>query len=194
MRANADAAALIRAAPEPDYDTYTHKAGVDLNVEAKHARAIDDPDEYLYTLQLMDEAHNFEGSSMEVRAKALSCVPSLSSSLGDGDAQGLTPLGNSRDRLAFSKSILKRYLRECLMREASIGAPWCVKPSIARAFNIPVQQSGTTEERNRAAREAKLAKRRKPLAEGESPAPAPKKRKTGALVSPRRRRAARARR
>lgn len=86
---------------------------------------------------------------------------------------------NSRDRLAFSKSILKRYLRECLMRDASIGAPWIVKPSIARAFNIPLQQSGTVEERNRQAREAKLAKRRKPTAEGES-TPAPKKRKTGA--------------
>ncbi|GAA5903648.1 hypothetical protein JCM8208_003644 [Rhodotorula glutinis] len=157
VRANADAAASTSAAPEPDYDTFAHKIGVDLNVEAKQARATDDPDEYLYTLQLMDEAHKFEGSSMEVRAKAL-----------------------SRDRLAFSKSILKRYLRECLMREASIGAPWIVKPSIAQAFNIPVQQSGGVEERNRAAREAKLAKRRKPLAEGESPAPAPKKRKTAA--------------
>ncbi|GAA5938072.1 hypothetical protein JCM3775_005332 [Rhodotorula graminis] len=155
VRANADAAASTSAAPEPDYNTFAHKVGVDLNVEAKQARANDDPDEYLYTLQLMDEEHKFEGSSMEVRAKAL-----------------------SRDRLAFSKSILKRYLRECLMREAAIGAPWIVKPSIARAFNIPVQQSGTIEERNRAAREAKLAKRRKPLAEGESPAPAPKKRKT----------------
>ncbi|BGP42601.1 hypothetical protein JCM10449v2_006613 [Rhodotorula kratochvilovae] len=154
IRATASSAASTSAAPEPDYESFAHKIGVDLNVEAKKARATDDPDDYLYTLQLMDEEHKFEGSSMEVRAKAL-----------------------SRDRLAFSKSILKRYLRECLMRDASIGAPWIVKPSIARAFNIPLQQSDTVEERNRQAREAKLAKRRKPTAEGES-TPAPKKRKT----------------
>ncbi|GAA6054339.1 hypothetical protein JCM3770_003325, partial [Rhodotorula araucariae] len=154
IRATASSAGSTSSVPEPDYETFAHKIGVDLNVDAKKARTTDDPDDYLYTLQLMDEEHKFEGSSMEVRSRAL-----------------------SRDRLAFSKSILKRYLRECLMRDASIGAPWIVKPSIARAFNIPLQQSDTVEERNRQAREAKLAKRRKPTAEGES-TPAPKKRKT----------------
>ncbi|BGO94315.1 hypothetical protein NBRC10512_002764 [Rhodotorula toruloides] len=120
------------------YASAAHKTGVDMNIDPKTARAEDDPDEYLYTLQLMDEEGKFEGSTMEVKHRSL-----------------------SRDRLAFSKSILKRYLRECLMRDASIGAPWIVKPSIARAFDIPLEQSGSIEERNRKAREAKLAKRRK---------------------------------
>ncbi|BGP26830.1 DDT domain-containing protein [Rhodotorula toruloides] len=120
------------------YASAAHKTGVDMNIDPKTARAEDDPDEYLYTLQLMDEEGKFEGSTMEVKHRSL-----------------------SRDRLAFSKSILKRYLRECLTRDASIGAPWIVKPSIARAFSIPLEQSGTIEERNRKAREAKLAKRRK---------------------------------
>lgn len=55
-----------------DYDAIAHRTGIDLNVDAKKARSEDDPDEYLYTLQLMDEEHNFEGSTMEVRAKSLS--------------------------------------------------------------------------------------------------------------------------
>ncbi|GAA5864183.1 hypothetical protein JCM8547_001283 [Rhodosporidiobolus lusitaniae] len=126
------------SAGEPDYAAVAHRVGTDLNVDAKKAKAEDDPDEYLYTVQLMDEEHKFEGSFMEVKSRNL-----------------------SRDRLAFSKSIMKRYMRECLMRDPSIGAPWMVKPSIARAFSIPTVQSEREEERNKAAKEGKLAKRRK---------------------------------
>lgn len=76
------------------------------------------------------------------------------------------------------------------MRDASIGAPWIVKPSIARAFDIPLEQSGSIEERNRKAREAKLAKRRKAgegggagkeREEGEGKQGPAKRRKTGEL-------------
>ncbi|GAA5973155.1 hypothetical protein JCM11641_006296 [Rhodosporidiobolus odoratus] len=122
----------------PDYVPVAHKLGIDLNIDAKQAKSQDDASEYLYTVQLMDEEHKFEGSFMEVRARSL-----------------------SRDRLSFSKSIMKRYLRECLTRSASIGAPWIVKPSIARAFDIPTEQTDNEEERNRIAKEGKLAKRRK---------------------------------
>lgn len=85
------------------------------------------------------------------------------------NAWKLTPPGRgSRDRLTFSKSILKRYLRECLDRDAMIGAPWIVKPSIAHAFGIPIQQKMEAIERVHQDREAKLAKRRRtytPLSE-----------------------------
>ncbi|GAA6041452.1 hypothetical protein JCM8097_001884, partial [Rhodosporidiobolus ruineniae] len=153
--------ASTSSAPAPageDYSAVAHKVGCDLNVDPKVARSSDDPDEYLYTVQLMDEEHKFEGSFMEVKARQL-----------------------SRDRLAFSKSILKRYMRECLMRDPAIGSPWMVKPSIARAFGIPTSQSGDEEERNRQMKEAKLAKRRKTLPEGSggvSEGAPPKKRKT----------------
>lgn len=67
----------------------------------------------------------------------------------------------SRDRLAFSKSILKRYIRECVQRDAIIASPWIVKPSIAATFGIPTSQSEEMEERNKVIRDGKLAKRRK---------------------------------
>lgn len=42
-----------------------------------------------------------------------------------------------RDRLTFSKSILKRYMKECVTRETnSTTSPWIVKPSIAKALGI----------------------------------------------------------
>jgi len=34
---------------------------------------------------------------------------------------------NSRDRLAFNKNILRKYIRECAIKESYIGAPWMVK-------------------------------------------------------------------
>ncbi|ORY78029.1 hypothetical protein BCR35DRAFT_353018 [Leucosporidium creatinivorum] len=121
-----------------DYSKVCHKIGTDMNVDAEMAKKDDDPDEYLYTVQLMDEEHKFEGSFMEVKAKAL-----------------------SRDRLAFSKSILKRYIRECVHRDAAIGSPWIVKQAIAVAFGIPTSQTDDIVEKNKQAKEAKLAKRRK---------------------------------
>ncbi|GAA5891482.1 hypothetical protein JCM6882_004486 [Rhodosporidiobolus microsporus] len=171
------AASTSTGAPPPeDYASIAHKLGVDLNVDPNKAKTEDDPYEYLYTVQLMDEEHKFEGSFMEVSCKAL-----------------------SRDRLAFSKSILKRYLRECLIRDPAIGSPWMVKPSIARAFSIPLMQSEGELERNAKAKEGKLAKRRKTIGgeEGEegaaggaggkakaTPEPAAKRRKTTESSTP----------
>jgi bromodomain adjacent to zinc finger domain protein 1A len=72
---------------------------------------------------------------------------------------------------------MKRYLRECLMRDPAIGSPWMVKPSIAVAFGIPTDQSEGEEERNRKLRDGQLAKRRKTGGEESTPAPS-KKRKS----------------
>ena len=58
-----------------DYSSVTHKIGMDLSFDTAEARVEDDPDEYLYTIQLMDEDHKFEGSYMEVKAKVMRFVP-----------------------------------------------------------------------------------------------------------------------
>ncbi|KAG0331019.1 hypothetical protein BG004_001863 [Podila humilis] len=42
----------------------------------------------------------------------------------------------SRDRLAFNKNIIRKYIRECTTKESYIGAPWLVKPALARKFRI----------------------------------------------------------
>ena len=44
---------------------------MNLDVSPAVAKRDDDPDEYLYTVQLMDEEHKFEGSFMEVKTKTL---------------------------------------------------------------------------------------------------------------------------
>lgn len=54
-----------------EYADFAHKLGTNLGVATDVAKRDDDPEEYLYTVQLMDEEHKFEGSFMEVKAKAL---------------------------------------------------------------------------------------------------------------------------
>lgn len=137
---------------EEDYSSVSHCIGISLNVDIEDAKRDDDPEEYLYTVQLMDEEHKFEGSFMEVKGKSLSYV--LPSRMGLADRV-------SRDRLSFSKSILKRYIRECVQRDALIASPWIVKPHIAEALGISTEQDPEMERRNQEIREGKLAKRRK---------------------------------
>ncbi|KAF8923559.1 hypothetical protein BGZ58_002805 [Dissophora ornata] len=42
----------------------------------------------------------------------------------------------NRDRLAFNKNILRKYIRECATKENYIGAPWIVKPSLTKKYGI----------------------------------------------------------
>ena len=43
---------------------------------------------------------------------------------------------HSRDRLAFSKSILRRFIRDCVERDAAVASPWIVKNSIAVRYGV----------------------------------------------------------
>ena len=60
--------------PVDEFATFVHKVGTDLDHDPDDARKEDDPQDYLYTVQLMDEEHKFEGSFMEVQTKALRFV------------------------------------------------------------------------------------------------------------------------
>ncbi|KDN52943.1 hypothetical protein K437DRAFT_133069 [Tilletiaria anomala UBC 951] len=119
-----------------------HRIGTDLSIDAKAAIAVDDPAEYLYAIQLVDNDGKFTGSLMEVRAKVL-----------------------SRDRLAFSKTILRKYIRTCVVRDASIGAPWIVRHVIAHRYGIPINPSDEVRRKNLQMKEEKLQKRKKVVEE-----------------------------
>lgn len=59
---------------EREFNETAHSVGTDLDLDAQEALRRDDPEEYLYTVQLMDENSNFEGSFMEVKSKQLGSV------------------------------------------------------------------------------------------------------------------------
>ncbi|KAK4047347.1 hypothetical protein OIO90_006206 [Microbotryomycetes sp. JL221] len=122
-----------------EFSRVSHAWGINLNVEPADAMRHDPAGEYLYTVQLMLGEGKFEGSFMELKAKAL-----------------------SRDRTVFSKAILRRFLRECLDRSAAPGAPWLVKPHLARAFGIPMLQLHADRARQMHLAESKYGKRKAP--------------------------------
>jgi hypothetical protein len=114
-----------------------HKIGIDLYTDAESAAAIDDPGDYIYSVQLIDEGGQFTGSLMEQRSKQL-----------------------SRDRLTFSKTILKKYLREAVVRESTVASPWIVKPALAKRYGIPTAPNQATLQKNSVIKDQKLSKRR----------------------------------
>ncbi|EPQ28067.1 uncharacterized protein PFL1_04394 [Pseudozyma flocculosa PF-1] len=133
-----------------------HRLGVDLTLGPAQANALDDPTQYIYRIQLVDDEGSFTGSLMEASADRL-----------------------SRDRLTFSKTILRKYIRDCVVRDASVGAPWTVKTWLAEKYDIPTRPSDELVQQNESIRDAKLLKRKKLLAEAEESS-AKKKAKTSA--------------
>ncbi|TIA97775.1 hypothetical protein E3P94_02749 [Wallemia ichthyophaga] len=117
-----------------------HRMGVDLEIPQAEADAADPPLSYYYTVQLAGKDDKFSGSYMELKAASL-----------------------SRDRLMFSKSILRRYLRDTLYRSTAVGAPWRVKPEIARTFNIPEEVTLEAKHKSDVDRKFKLEEMKKLL-------------------------------
>ena len=75
-----------------------------------------------------------------------------------------------RDRLVFSKSLLRRFLRECLDRESSLASPWIVKPALAKRYNIPTEMPENIKAKNDKMRKAEIDKRKKVWEEKEAQA------------------------
>ncbi|CEP08391.1 hypothetical protein [Parasitella parasitica] len=74
------------------------------------------PDRAYYKVQLIDE--NSEGIDQE------DCIKVV----GDNRIK--------RDRYAFSKNLLRKFIREYASKDTYIGAPWVVKPEAAKRFGI----------------------------------------------------------
>ncbi|KAG0379361.1 hypothetical protein BGX24_000705 [Mortierella sp. AD032] len=73
----------------------------------------------------------------------------------------------SRERLAFNKNIIRKYVRECSSKESYIGAPWIVKPSLVKKYGIETKLPADLQ----AARESAFTKLKKRKG-GLDPAPA----------------------
>lgn len=71
------------------------------------------------------------------------------------------PWHNRRDRLAFSKSLLRRFLRECLDRDSSLASPWTVKTTIAERYDVPTEMPDDIKEGMQKARQGEIDKRKR---------------------------------
>lgn len=126
-----------RASPS---STPIHSIGTNLSIEFEQGVQLDNPAQYVYTVDLIDDEDEPTGGTHITSSEKL-----------------------SRDRLAFSKTILRKYLRDCILRAANIGAEWRVKEWLAVKYGIPLEPTDEIMEKNEALKDAKLSKRKKYL-------------------------------
>ncbi|CAO2651643.1 Nn.00g042130.m01.CDS01 [Neocucurbitaria sp. VM-36] len=79
----------------------------------------------------------FTGQSMDDSIRSYTYVITM-----DDNGESITKYKASelqRDRKVYSKLILKQFLRNAVKREPWIGAPWMVRDSLAKRFDIPTK-------------------------------------------------------
>ncbi|KAM7221413.1 imitation switch two complex protein 1 [Rhypophila decipiens] len=80
----------------------------------------------------------------------------------------------SRDRKVFTKSVIRSFLKGTTSREAWTGAPWIVKPDVARRYNISTTVPEALRHETKLAERKKLAlQKRQSMGEQVSPHPTP---------------------
>jgi bromodomain adjacent to zinc finger domain protein 1A len=151
----------VKAKVEVPVEDVIHTYGTDLNRELSEVNKIDDPNDYIYAIQLEDPdgSGDFSNTLMERRADSF-----------------------SRDRLSFSKTILKKYIKECVLRDASIGSPWIVRHVLAERYGIPTSPPADIVRKNELIKEGKLNRRRKAVVEEDADGK-PKKKKRGKALT-----------
>ncbi|EJT97839.1 hypothetical protein DACRYDRAFT_71506 [Dacryopinax primogenitus] len=82
-----------------------------------------------------------------------------------GSLMEVTSSQLSRDRLTFSKSILRRYLAATVERGAALASPWEVKPSLCKRYGIDAHMPEARKEEVEVIRTQALGKRKKAVSE-----------------------------
>ncbi len=77
---------------------------------------------------------------------------------------------SSRDRLAFSKSILRRFIRDCVDRDAAVASPWTVKPAIAARYGVSSIMPDEIRKGVETLKKGEIDKRKKAWEDKEGPA------------------------
>lgn len=57
--------------------------------------------------------------------------------------------------------MLKRFIRDCVQREAAVYSPWTVKPAVAARYGIPTEMSDTIREQISTYRERQMDRRKR---------------------------------
>jgi len=76
---------------------------------------------------------------------------------------------SSRDRLSFSKSILRRFIRDCVDRDAAVASPWTVKPLIAKHYGVDTIMPEATRKGVEDIKKGEIDKRKKVWEDREGP-------------------------
>ncbi|KAJ6519530.1 chromatin remodeling complex protein [Mycena sanguinolenta] len=134
----------------------------DLKEPAKDANARDDPKLYYYWVHVLelekDKAHDKQ------KANAVDKDGKMIDSLREVQCDMM-----SRDRLSFSKSILRRFIRDCVDRDAAVASPWTVKPAIAKRYGVQSDMPEETRKGVETIKKGEIDKRKKVWDDKEAP-------------------------
>ena len=67
----------------------------------------------------------------------------------------------SRDRINFSRVMLKRFIRDCVYRDPAVYSPWLVKAAIAARYGISTEMPESVRQSIQDYREAQMDKRKR---------------------------------
>lgn len=139
-----------------------HQIQGDLKISAKEVNAADEPMKYLYKVQILEEEktegrEKYTASTKEARAKWNGTITEVRCDI------------MSRDRLAFSKSILRRFIRDCVDRDAAVASPWTVKPPVAARYGVDSVMPEATRQGVEDIKKGEIQKRKKVWEDKEGP-------------------------
>ncbi|KZW00685.1 hypothetical protein EXIGLDRAFT_639080 [Exidia glandulosa HHB12029] len=149
--------------------TKVHSIGGDLKTPIDVVNSKDDPAAYVYQIHMIDEAGNHTGSTGQSNGDHPKRQP--------GSMVDVHAVSMSRDRLAFSKSILRRFIRDCVDRDAAIASPWTVKRAIAERYGVEVDMPEETRKGVDEIKRGEIQKRRKVATPPKKEGPPAKKQK-----------------
>ncbi|KAH9944458.1 chromatin remodeling complex protein [Epithele typhae] len=149
-----------------DVPTPIHKVAEDLKIPVKDSIAIDDPVKYVYKVQVLEEEKQpgFARTAEKNKGKE--------SGRGQwsGTFMDVKCAAMGRDRLAFSKSILRRFIRDCVDRDAAVASPWTVKPAIAARYGVSSVMPDDIRKGVETLKKGEIDKRKKVWEDKEGPA------------------------
>ncbi|KAI0639320.1 chromatin remodeling complex protein [Trametes polyzona] len=175
MKPNPVPVASTSSSPLSDEPTVIHKVAEDLKIPVKDSIAMDDPAKYIYKAQILEEERQpGYGKADKSKGKETN-RGQWGGQLLDVDCSKM-----SRDRLAFSKSILRRFIRDCVDRDAAVASPWTVKPAIAARYGVSSVMPEEIRKSVETLKKGESDKRKKVWEEKEGPASKRQKRAAAA--------------
>ncbi|KAI0824248.1 chromatin remodeling complex protein [Trametes gibbosa] len=175
MKPSPGPVASTSSSPLSDAPTAIHRLAEDLKVPVKDSIAQDDPARYIYKAQILDEERQ-AGTGKTEKAKGKETTRGQWS----GHQLDVDCSKMGRDRLAFSKSILRRFIRDCVDRDAAVASPWTVKPAIAAKYGVSSVMPEEIRKGVETLKKGESDKRKKVWEEKEGPASKRQKRAAAA--------------
>ncbi|KAL0580304.1 hypothetical protein V5O48_001721 [Marasmius crinis-equi] len=172
----AEQADAAEASGKPVEQIIPHPIGGDLKTPVKDVNAQDDPNLYYYWVHILEPEKEKGEKSGKNSAKQNEELPT---SKVIGSLMEVQCARMSRDRLSFSKSILRRFIRDCVDREAAVASPWTVKPEIARRYGVDTDMPEETRKGVETMKKGESDKRKKAWEDKEGP-PSKKQKKGSA--------------